>query len=139
MTYYLTKSSRSSQHSLFYRGANGGVSGSDVRVVETHPDLNVYIRGIDNHQISDIPLVTAEGVTTTITGEVIVIMHQHACYGKNKTIYSSPQIDHYNNIVDDRYIKVGGGQYITTLDKYKIHMSIRGALPCMTLRPYIDK
>ena len=120
-------------------GDNGGVAGSDSRVIETHPDLKVDIRGIDNHQISDIPLVTAGGVTTNVTGEVIVIMHQHVHHSKNKTIYSSCQIKHYKNIVDDRPLKVGGGQHITTLDKYKIHMSIRGALPYMTLHPYTDK
>ena len=51
--------------------ANGGVAGSDVRAIKTHPDRKVDIRGIENHQISAIPLVTAGGVTTTITGEVV--------------------------------------------------------------------
>ena len=137
--YYVTKSSRSSQHSLVDKGDNGGVTGNDVRVIETHPDRKVYVRDIDNHQISAITLVTAGGVTTTTTGEVIVITHQHAHHGKNKTIHSSPHIEHYKNIVDDRSIKVDGGQHITTLDKCKIPMSIRGALPYMPLRPYTDK
>ena len=66
-------------------------------------------------------------------------MHQHAHHGKNKTTHYSPQIDHYKNIVDDCSIKVGGGQHITTLDKHKIPMSIRGALPYMPLRPWTDK
>ena len=57
------------------RGANGGVGGSDVRVIETYADRKVNIRGIDNHEISAISLVTSGGVTATITGEVIVIMH----------------------------------------------------------------
>ena len=103
--FYVTKSSRSSMHSLIDRGANGRVAGSDVRVIETYPDRKVDIRGIDNYQISSIPLVTAGGVTTTTTGELIVFMHQHA--SKNKTIHFSPQIDHYKNIVDDCSIKVG--------------------------------
>ena len=49
VTYYVTKSSRYSQQSLVDRGANGEVADSDVRVIETHPDRKVYIRGIDNH------------------------------------------------------------------------------------------
>ena len=65
-------------------------------------------------------------------------MHQHACHGKNKTTHSSPHIEHYKNVADDRSIKVGGGQHITTLDKHKIPMSIWGALPYMPLRPCID-
>ena len=59
-------------------------------------------------------------------------MHQHACHGKNKTIYSSHQIDHCKNIVDNRSIKVGDAHHITALDKYKVPMSIRGVLPYMT-------
>ena len=66
-------------------------------------------------------------------------MHQHAHRGKNKTAHSSPQIEHYKKIVDYCSIKVGGGQQITTLDKYKIPVSIGGELPCMPLRPYTDK
>ena len=55
-----------------------------MRVIEIHPDRKVDIRGIDNHEITAIPLVTAGGVTSTITGEVIVIMHQYAYHGKKK-------------------------------------------------------
>ena len=63
-------------HSLVDRGDNGGVTRRDVRVIETHPNCKVDIRGIYNHQISSIPLVTEGGMTAPITGEVIVIMHQ---------------------------------------------------------------
>ena len=79
---------------------------------------------MDNHEITVIPLLTAERATLTITGEVIAIMHEHSCHGKNKTIHSSPQIEHHKNIVDDHSIKVGGRQHITTLDKHKIPISI---------------
>ena len=88
--YCVTKSSRSSLYSLADRGVNGGLAGSYVRVIETHPDLKVYIRGIDNHQISSIPIATVVELTKTTTGEVIVIVHQHEHYGKNKAIYYYP-------------------------------------------------
>ena len=42
-------SSRFSQYSLVDEGANGGVAGSDMRVIETYTDRKVDIRGIDNH------------------------------------------------------------------------------------------
>ena len=135
----MTKSSSSSLLSLVDRGANGGVAGSDVRVIETHANRKFYIHGVENHQISTMPLGIAGGVTATTTGEVIVIMHQHACHGKNKTIYSSPQIEHYKNIVDDCSIKVGGGQHITTLDECKNSMPIRADPPYTPLRPHTDK
>ena len=136
--YYLSKVSRSSVDSLVDIGANGGVAGNDVRAIAKHPDRTVDVRGIDNHEITSIPLVTVGGVTSTTSGEIIIIMHQYAHHGKNKTIHSSPQIEHYENKVDDRSIKVGGSQHITTLDNYKIPMSIRNALPYMLLRPYTD-
>ena len=55
-----------------------------MRVIKTIPDLNVNIRGADNHKISAVLLVTTGGVTTTTTGEVIVIFQQDTCHGKNK-------------------------------------------------------
>ena len=137
--YYVKKSSRYSLHLLVHRGANGRALGMDVRVVETHLDCKVDIRGADDNQISSIPLSTVGGVNATIKGEVIVIMNQHEHYGKNKNIHFFPQIDYCKNIVDYSFIKVDSGQHITTLNKWKIHVSILGAFPCMPLRPYTNK
>ena len=79
-----------------------------MRVIETHIDHKVDIPGIDNNLITSISMVNEGGVTWTITGEVMLSMHQHVHYGKNKTAHSSPQIENYKNIVDDLSIKVGG-------------------------------
>ena len=76
------------------------------------------------------------GVTLTTSGEVIIIMHQCAHHGKNKIIHSSSQIEHCKNKPDDRLIKFGGSQHITTLDDRKAPTSIRNALSYMPLRPY---
>ena len=76
--YYVTKSIRSRMHYLVDIISNGGVAGSDVRVIATHPDRKVDIRGINNYDITSIPLITAGGVTSTTPGKVIVSMHQHA-------------------------------------------------------------
>ena len=75
-TYCVTKSSHFSLHSLVDRGANGRVSGSDARAIVTRPNRNVDIREIENHEIASITLVTAGGVTSTISSKVAVIMHQ---------------------------------------------------------------
>ena len=74
--YCVTKSSLSILHSLVDRGANGRVSGSDARAIVTRPNRNVDIREIENHEIASITLVTAGGVTSTISSKVAVIMHQ---------------------------------------------------------------
>ena len=54
----------SSTVSLVDRGANGGIAGNDVRIIE-RLNRRVDVQGIDNHQMNDIPIVTAGGVTKT--------------------------------------------------------------------------
>ena len=80
--------------SLVDRGANGGIAGADVRVIEKlHRQVDV--QGIDNHQITNIQIVTAGGVTRTQRGEVILILNQYAYVGKGTSIHSSPQMESY--------------------------------------------
>src|SRR5688572_19663442 len=122
---------------LVDRGANGGITGEDVRII-AKTGRQVDIQGIDNHCISDIPIVTAGGVVTTQKGEVIAIMHQYAYVGKGKTIHSCGQLEAHKQTVHDKSIKVGGKQCIETLDGYIIPLNIRQGLPFMTIRPYTD-
>ena len=65
-------------------------------------------------------------------------MHQYSCHGKNETIHSWPQIEHFKNEVDDTSVEVGGGQHDATLDDFKVPIPIRKALPYMTLHPHTD-
>ena len=111
----MSKVSRYSVNYLVDIGANGGVSGNDVGLIATYSDRTVDICGIDNHEITAIPLISVGGVTSTISG-VIDTMNQNQYHRKNKTTHSSPQMEHCKNKVDDRSIKVGGGQHMTTLD-----------------------
>jgi len=64
-------------NSLDDRGANGGLAGSNMRVIVT-TDRRVDISGIDNHQMTGLKIVTAGGVVPTQRGEVIGIFHQYA-------------------------------------------------------------
>ena len=105
--YKVSAHNSSSDVSLVDRGANGGIAGNDVRVIE-RLHRHVDVQGIDNHIMDNIPIVTAGGVTKTQRGEVILILNQYAFFGKGTSIHSSPQIEAYNNKVDDRAIKVGG-------------------------------
>jgi len=125
--------------SLVDRGANGGIAGEDVRIIEKS-DRTVDVRGIDNHQITDIPIVTAGGVIKTQHGPAIAILHQYAYTGQGKTIHSSGQLEWYKNDVNDKSIKVSGGlQRILTNDGYAIPISIRDGLPYVALRPFTDE
>lgn len=134
-TWSLATHRSSKSGSLVDRGANGGIAGNDVRIIN-RTNKSVNVRGIDDHQITDIPLVTAGGVAQTQKGEVIVILHQYAFTGKGKTIHSAAQLEWYKNDVNDKSIKVEGGlQRITTNDGYVHPINICDGLPYVQLRP----
>jgi hypothetical protein len=67
--------------SLIDRGTNGGVTGSDVRVI-FKTNCTVDIRGIDNHRCTNIDIGTVGGVIQTHKGPVIGIFHQYALLHK---------------------------------------------------------
>jgi hypothetical protein len=123
---------------LVDRGANGGIAGDDAWVIN-RTGRQVDVQGIDNHQIVDIPIVTAGSVVKTQCGEVIIILHQYAYTGKGKTIHSSGQLEWYKQELDDKSIKLGGKQRIKTLDGYVIPLDIKSGLPYVKMRPYTDK
>jgi hypothetical protein len=117
-TYNVSAARHRSEHALLVdRGVNGGVAGEDVRVLIFKSMRSVDIQGLDNHQVTNIPIVTAGGVVKSQRGNVIAILHQYAYIGHGRTIHSSGQLEWYQNDINDRSIKVQGGlQRITTLD-----------------------
>ena len=46
---------------LIDQGANGGITGIDTRVIEYHPCRTVDICGMDNHEITFIPIGATAG------------------------------------------------------------------------------
>jgi hypothetical protein len=110
------------------RGANGGIAGGDVTVI-SHTGRHVDIRGIDDHQIVDIPIVTAGAVMDSQRGPVIGIMHQYAYTRSGKTIHSCGQLEWFQNDVNDKSVKVPGGlQRILTMDGYAIPINVKDGL-----------
>ncbi len=100
----------------------------------------VDVRGIDNHQITNIPIVTAGGVIKTQHGPAITILHQYAYTRQGKTIHSSGQLEWYKNDVNNKSIKVAGGlQCILTNNGYVIPISICDGRPYITLHPFTDE
>ena len=125
--------------SLIDRDVNGGLCGTDVRIVEKTGKL-VDIQGIDNHQIADVPIVTAGAVVHTQRGSLVIILHQCAYIGHGKTIHSSGQLESFNCDVNDKSMKVKGGlQRITTQEGFAIPIDIISGLSYVNLRPYTDK
>src|SRR5688572_1357631 len=125
-TLYSISSCHATGHkgSLVDRGANGGITGDDVRIIAKN-DRSVDIQGTDNHRVNAIPIVTAGGVITTQKGPVIAIMHQYAYTGKGKSIHSCAQMEANKQTVHDKSTKVGDKQRIETLDGYILSLNIR--------------
>ena len=110
-----------------------------MRVID-QTERSVDIRGIDNHQVTNIPIATVGGVISTQRGEAIAIMHQYAYTGKGKTIHSSGQMEWFKNNVNDKSIKVDGGlQRILTLEGYHIPLNFIEGLPYCKIRPFTDR
>ena len=113
------------------RGANGGLAGSDMRVIhKTHRKIN--IQGIDNHEVTGLDVVTPATLLNTSQGKVIGIFNEYAYLGKGSSIHSSGQLEWFKTNVDEKSVKVGGTQLITTLDGYSVPLLIKDGLAYAT-------
>ena len=115
--HYLSKYCRAHEHSLVDSRDNGSVDVGDVIFFCKQIDRSVSARGIENHEISCIPLVAVGGVVAETTGD-IVMLNQCALHGKGNCafVWTNRSI---KNTVDDESIKVGGQHHAATLDKRK--------------------
>jgi hypothetical protein len=136
----VSQASRKKKSSLIDRGANGGIAGVDTRVIERHPHRAVDVRGVDDHEITYVPIVTAGAIARSQRGEVIFMMNQHACHPQQgRSIDSSCQLEAFNNDVNDKSIHIPGGlQRIQTPDGCVFPLSVRDGLPCLGMRPHTD-
>jgi hypothetical protein len=73
--------------SLIDIGANGGVAGTDIRVI-LKTGQTVDIRGIDNPQCTNIDIGNVREVIHTPNGPIIGNMHQYDLLNKGSTIHS---------------------------------------------------
>ena len=128
---YLFQHANHTNQQLVDRGANGGLAGSDMRVIhKTHRKIN--IQGIDNHEVTGLDVVTAATLLNTSQGKVIGIFNEYAYLGKGSSIHSSGQLEWFKTNVDEKSVKVGGAQLITTLDGYSVPLLIKDGLAYAT-------
>ena len=130
--YHVAQAKQAQHGSLVDRGANGGLAGSDVRIL-SKSSRNCTVTGIDQHQINGLDIVQSATLVKTNHGYVNLIMNEYAYYEKGHTIHSSGQIEWNENQVDDRSVKVGGSQYITTLDGYSFPLKCIGGLMYLSI------
>ena len=129
--HYIFQHANHTNNQLVDRGANGGLAGSDMRVIyKTHRKIN--ISGIDNHDVNGLDVVTAATLLNTSLGKVIGIFNEYAHLGKGSSIHSSGQLEWFKTHVDEKSIKVGGTQLITTLDGYSVPLLIKDGLAYAT-------
>ena len=113
--HYLFQHANHTNNQLVDRGTNGGLAGSDMRVIHK-PHRKINISGIDNDEVTGLDVVTAATLLNTSLGKVIGIFNEYAHLGKGSSIHSSGQLEWFKTNVDEKSIKVGGTQLITTLD-----------------------
>ena len=87
-TYHIAQASQAKHGSLVDRGANGGLAGSDVRIL-SRPSRKCTVTGIDSHELQGLDVVQCAALVETNHGIVNLIMNEYASYGKGHTIHSS--------------------------------------------------
>ena len=132
ITYHVAQANQAKHGSLVDRGANGGLAGSDVRVLSIS-SRKCTVTGIDNHEIPGLEFVQCASLVQTNHGMVNLIMNEYAYYGRGH-MHSSGQIERYTNIVDDKSVQVGGQQRIVTIDGHSMPLICKGKLMYLELQ-----
>ena len=127
ITNHVAQANQALHQSCVDRGANGGLAGSEVRVLNTSSRQCTVI-GINNHEIPGLDIVQYDALVNTNHGIVNLFMNEYAYYGKGHSIHSSGQIEQHTNIVDDKSVQVGGQQRIVTIDGYSMPLVCKGGL-----------
>jgi hypothetical protein len=124
---------------LVDRGANGGIVGSDARLISA-TDRKVSVTGIDNHHMTNLQVGTYAAVVRTQMGEVIVLLHEYANDpNATTTIHSTIQLEDNGIDVSDKARLLGGNQCIKTLEGHVIPLNLKDGLFYMKMRPPTDK
>ena len=95
-------------------GANGGMAGSDCRIMEKSTTRSVTVTGVTDGVI-DSPLCTASAVVSVMDEDgkmkdVVLLMHQYATKPDGNTIHSKVQLEHMGLVVHDTPAAHGGLQ-----------------------------
>ena len=108
-TYSINQHESKASGALIDGGANGGMSGSDMRLVsETYQTAD--ITGIGEKSINNLPVCTMAALITTNKGPIIGIFNQYANYGKGLTVHSVNQLKQFGILIDDTPRCLHGGK-----------------------------
>lgn len=141
-TYNIVRTATAPAGAMLDRGANGGLGGSDMKVLEYVTGVSADVQGVADASVTDLPIVLgASLVEKTNRGPIIGLFPQYAYYGKGRTIHSAVQMEAFGLDVDEKPRKARhpGHQRIVTPDGYVIPLSIRNGLPYMDMRYPTDE
>ena len=82
LTYHVAQASQAKHGSLVDRGANGGLAGSDVRIL-SRASRKCTVTGIDSHELQSLDVVQCAALVETNHGIVNLIMNEYACYERD--------------------------------------------------------
>jgi hypothetical protein len=116
------------EYALVDRGANGGVCGEDMLVVEGSKRF-VDVSGLAGHTVNQLRIVTAQELVTTHKGGAIATFHQMALLGKGKSILSCLQMEAYGADINDRYCSLPGGKQRILVDGYQLPLDFKNGSP----------
>ena len=75
-TYHVAQASQAKHGSLVDRGANGGLAGSDVRIL-SRSSRECTVTGIDSHELQGLDVVQCAALVETNHGIVNLIMNEY--------------------------------------------------------------
>ena len=81
-TYHVAQASQAKHFSLVDSGANGGVAGSDVRIL-SRSSRKCTVTGIDSHELQGLDVVQCAALVETYLGIFNLFMNEYGCYGKD--------------------------------------------------------
>ena len=87
-TYHIAQPSQAKHGSLVDRRANGGLAGSDVRIL-SRSSRKCTVTGIDSHELQGLDVVQCAALVETNHNIVNLTMNEYACNGKGHAIQSS--------------------------------------------------
>ena len=133
--YRVHESARHVLGALIDGGANGGLLGSDARVLETHLTATANVEGVTHDLLENLPIVQAAAKLDTLDdGPVIAIFSSYALRNDGgRTIHCKGQMESFGLIVDDRAQSNGGTQCLVTTEGYIVPLHIREGLPYLDM------
>ena len=81
-TYHVAEASQAKHGSLVDRGANGGLAGSDVRIL-SRSSRKGTVTGNNSHELQGLNVAQCAVLVEINHGIVNLIMNEYACYGKS--------------------------------------------------------